>query len=172
MSAVSVAAQSRERKYMRNTSVLFRSSSGDEPILIVLPTPFSQITYLYGVSHAGGNNERVKKTYVDFIILVFTDALGQGKSGAEEEIDGTAEQTFGERREVFVLISVLVVPAAFTRLGEGVVDRLGVWRGGRGLVDGRSECTCTHVPRLVVPVVRVGILNHKVVGGGRRFLVP
>lgn len=60
MSAVSVA-QSSGRKYMRNTSVLFRSSSGDEPILIVLPTPFSQITYLYGVSHAGGKKREKKK---------------------------------------------------------------------------------------------------------------
>lgn len=30
---------------MRKTSVLLRSSSGEEPIRIVLPTPFSQMTY-------------------------------------------------------------------------------------------------------------------------------
>lgn len=113
----------REETDIRKTSVLFRSRSGDEPILIVLPTPFSQMTYCTSQrcrSDAAAMPGK-EKTYVDFIILVFADGLGEGKAGAEEEIDGAAEETFGERRQVLVFAAVSALPAS--RLGEGVADR-------------------------------------------------
>ena len=40
----------------RSTSVLFRSSSAEDPMDTVLPTPFSQITYWGQSSRGGGCN--------------------------------------------------------------------------------------------------------------------
>lgn len=104
----------------------------------MLPTPFSQITYCTSQRCRGK-----AKTYVDFIILVFADGLRQGEAGAEEEVDGAAEQTFGERWHVPVSAAVSVVPA-FMRLGEWVADRLRVG-GRRGMANRRSECARARV---------------------------
>lgn len=130
--------------------------------MIVLPTPFSQMTY------CTGQRCREGKTYVDFIILVFADGVGQGEAGAEEEVDGAAEETFGERREVLVLAAVPVVPASM-RLGERVAERVGRGGGGGGMADGRPECARARVQPRFVAVVRVRVFKRKVVRvrGGR-----
>lgn len=104
------------------------------------------------------------ETCIDLIVLVLAvHALGQGEAGAKEEVDGAAEETLGERGEVFVWL--LWAWGVVGGLGEGIADR---GRGCGGVAEGGFECARA---RVVVVVVVVGIRERELgvavgTGGG------
>lgn len=104
------------------------------------------------------------ETCIDFIVLVLAvHALGQGEAGAKEEVDGAAEETLGERGEVFVWL--LWAWGVVGGLGEGIADR---GRGCGGVAEGGFECARAGVQ---LGVVVVGIRERELgvavgTGGG------
>lgn len=107
------------------------------------------------------------ETCIDLIVLVLAvHALGQGEAGAKEEVDGAAEETLGERGEVFVWL--LWAWGVVGGLGEGIADR---GRGCGGVAEGGFECARAGVQLGVVGVVVVGIRERELgvavgTGGG------
>lgn len=77
----------------RNTSVLFRSSSGVLLRCTVLPTPFSQITYC----HERASQVTVS-THIDLVVVtrLAPDSVWERKASTEQQIHSTAEETVHE----------------------------------------------------------------------------